>query len=89
MARQYIISQRPNPRWVSARWGRRARLWLVARPPLGPRAGPSPPWLVTTVCSSEAEGKLAAELSFLPLVLPCQPGLYEIFGVALAAQCFL
>lgn len=28
---QYIISQRLEPGWEPARWGRRARLWLVAR----------------------------------------------------------
>lgn len=71
----------------AARWGRRARLWLVARIS-GPRGWTLPPWPVTTVCSSEAEGKLGAELSFLsPSTLPCQPGLTAICGDVLAAQC--
>lgn len=61
---QYIISQRLEPGREPARWGRRARLWLVARVFWVPGLDPST-LAVTTVCSSEAEGKLGAELSFL------------------------
>lgn len=61
---QYIISQRPEPGWSALGGvGVPGSGWSL--PSSGPRGWTRPPWPVTTVCSSEAEGKLGAELSFL------------------------
>lgn len=61
---QYIISQRPEPGWSPLGGvGVPGSGWSLASS--GPRGWTLPPWPVTTVCSSEAEGKLGAELSFL------------------------